>query len=371
MFPFQGRARWVSEASVEGIDLALALATEDGAVWADRVRLLRSDATTPEDARAEARRLIDDGARVLTGSAVSAICLAASEVAEERGVLYWEVAAVADEVTTRGLRTMFRLNANARDFARSGVAFAHERLRPRRVAVVYEGSPFGRSVGTAVVAAALAAGWEVALDAAYEAGPDDAAALEPVVARIEAARPDVLLATCGAKACAALVRGAAAVPALRAIVGVGGAWGSPELERVLGVALEGVFSVNNSRALRLRPEGLRPEAQALLARYRAACAARGIADPQADRDLNFIGMSALVRNLLPAAPDADLDALRDAALALDVPLGGCVNGMGIRFDATGHNTRGIVVSMQWQDGELRTVGPAHLATHAPRSDGGT
>lgn len=371
VFPMEGQARWVSEASLEGVELALAIAREDGASWADRVRLLRSNASTPQTARAEAARLCDEGARVLTGSAVSAICLAASEVSEPRGAFYWEVAAVAEEVTTRGLRHVFSLNADARDFARAGVSFVAGPLsdavgRIGRVAVVYEDSPFGRSVGTAVVRVAQDAGVDVAVDASFTAGADEDAALAAILRQIFAARPDAVLATCGARAAAALIRGAR--PA-RAIVGIGGGFASPELTAELGPLLDGAFSVNNSRALALRPGGLLPEAAALLARYRAACEARGIRDPQADRDLNFIGTSLLVRELLPAAPTAEADALRAAALALDVPKGGLINGMGARFDDWGHNTRGIVAGMQWQDGELRTVHPAGLATSALRASG--
>lgn len=375
VFPFQGRAAWVSRASLEGIELAIEQARADGAALSERIRLARSDASTPEAARAEARRLIErEGARLLLGSAVSAICLAASEVAEERGVLYWEVAAVADEVTTRGLRTIFRLNANAQDFAAEAIRFVRSWLPAavgpvERVAVIHESSPFGSSVGRAVVAAARAAGLSVAVAEAFEAGA--AAQLSGALERIGAARPDALLATAGAREAAAIVRARAdALRDVGAIVGVGGGWGSPELSAELGGALDGTFSVNNARALRLRAEGLGREARETWHRYREACAARGIDDPQADRDLSFIGMDLLLRRVLPAAPDLSLDRLREAACALDVPHGGTITGMGVRFDATGHNNRGIVVAMQWQAGTLRTVAPPELATDPIARAGG-
>jgi len=370
ILPTAGRAVWVSEACREGIEAALALAREDGDRWADRVRLVPAAATDPDAARAEARRLIaSEGARVLIGSALSEYCLAASEAAEALGALYWEVASVADEVTERGFRTMFRLNANARSFAAASVALVVDVLPAivgsvERLAVAYERTALGTTVGRAVAAIAKARGLAVVAEEPFRTTGSDPSDLPALVARIGAAGPQALLATAVGTDAATIVREVARqrIP-LKALVGAAGGWGGLPLRRELGALLDGVFSVNNARAWRLAPDGLTPAARVELERYRASCAARRLIEPLADRDLAFVGMRLLVGSVAPAAGSLALDDLRRAALALDVPDGGTVIGMGVRFDASGHNTRGRPVAMQWQAGTLMTVDPVELATH--------
>lgn len=368
--PHSGRADWITRASREAIAAAVALAREDGEVWAERLRVVEADASSADEARRQARRLIDEeGARIITGSALSEIALAGSEVADERDVLYWEVAAVANEVTTRGLRRVFRLNADASRFAATAIEFVQTDLARlggpiERIGIVHETTALGSSIASAVATRAPEHGLRVVAFDAFASGAS-VGTLASVVARLGREGAEVLMATATGREAALLLAeiDGQSLP-LRAVIGAGGGWGSRSLRETAGELLDGVVSVNNSRIWMLREEGLLPPARSLARRYRDRCAAQGVTEPLADRDLMFLGTDLLLRRVLPRSRSLAAADLRDAALAIDVPAGGTVAGMGVRFDETGHNTRGRIVAMQWQQGRLVTVAPERFATHA-------
>ena len=58
----------------------------------------------------------------------------------------------------------------------------------------------------------------------------------------------------------------------------------------------------------------------------------------------------------------DVDALIEAAKAIDIPEGTLPTGAGVKFDEKGQNQRCVISVMQWQDGKLATVYPENLAT---------
>ncbi|MGH6945129.1 MAG: ABC transporter substrate-binding protein, partial [Geminicoccaceae bacterium] len=64
------------------------------------------------------------------------------------------------------------------------------------------------------------------------------------------------------------------------------------------------------------------------------------------------------------------DALRKAALDVDVPEGGTMQGYGVKFNPpddpmSGQNARSFPVVMQFVDGETEIVWPASVATAEP------
>jgi branched-chain amino acid transport system substrate-binding protein len=64
------------------------------------------------------------------------------------------------------------------------------------------------------------------------------------------------------------------------------------------------------------------------------------------------------------------DALREAALAVDIPVGGTIQGYGVKFHSPGHpmagqNERSIAVVMQFEDAKARVVWPDAIASGPP------
>jgi len=64
------------------------------------------------------------------------------------------------------------------------------------------------------------------------------------------------------------------------------------------------------------------------------------------------------------------DALRQAAMATDIPDGGTIQGYGVRFNPPGHamagqNARSTPVVMQYVDAQTKIVWPASIKTADP------
>jgi branched-chain amino acid transport system substrate-binding protein len=91
-------------------------------------------------------------------------------------------------------------------------------------------------------------------------------------------------------------------------------------------------------------------------------------EPSGFNAMAFCAAYSLFHDVLPKVQSVDdADEIREAAMSLDVPLGTYPNGWGLKFDATGQNTRCPVSIDQWQDGTLRTIWPPQFAT-APMRD---
>ena len=61
----------------------------------------------------------------------------------------------------------------------------------------------------------------------------------------------------------------------------------------------------------------------------------------------------------------DADALRKAALSIDLPTPGTAYGYGVKFGENGENLRTFFVTWQWQGGNVYIVYPDALATRKP------
>lgn len=303
-----------------------------------------------------AARLIDrDGAMLVFGTLFTALAVAASEAVVERGAAYAEVSAVADDLGERGLPRFIRTCPRAATFGRRAVDFAADELGAARVAVLYEDSAFGRSLGAAIARAARARVLDPVAEMEHAADTTD---FRAALAELRRADPDVLLAasyTAFSQRLWAQLRGAE-LP-LRAVVGVGGGW--LHLGEGAAVSAEGVYAVDVAPADALADSGLVPEARALRDLYRASYRDRFGAAASVYSDLAFSGAELALGAFFAAGGDPD--AFMRVARAIDVPDGGTILGYGARFDASGENERAAPMVMRHRAGGLPVVHPARFA----------
>ena len=149
---------------------------------------------------------------------------------------------------------------------------------------------------------------------------------------------------------------------VKAIISAGSvSFGSPDFGRSLGKDAEGVFALVEPAGL--NPKAISPEMAALEAevakRYEAKYNERYAASAQ----LGAAGVWILAEVLKKTGGDLNPDKVRAAALNLDVPVGGMLNGWGVKFGVDGQNTNERVqhYMLQWQDGRLVTVWPERFA----------
>ncbi len=377
IYPLSGPQAPGGQQELAGLRAALEVAQRQGLARAADVQLKVLDVQTPYQAIAAVDRLVDqEHVQVIVGSYGSDIAIAAATRADQRRVVYWETGAVADEVTLHR-RYVFRTVATGSTLGRMAARFTAQVLVPQagitaaqaRVVVVHTTDPYGRSVADGEAAQAKADGLQVVAKLAYDPRSFDPA---EVVSRLAAARPDYLWDV------SYLDDGIAIWQAvldsklqLRAAIGTSSAFCMPDFQRRLGSRATGVYAADKPDQV-VSPAALSAEARGLLAeaaaRYGALNSGAAMGIPGV---AGFVGGWALFHDVLPKVKGGlTADAVRAAALEVDVPSGQEINGAGIKFAPQGNpdagqNRRAAAVVGQWQaDGQMKVLFPPAFATGA-------
>jgi branched-chain amino acid transport system substrate-binding protein len=375
IYPLSGPQAAGGKEELAGVKAALKLAVTTGALKVP-VRLDVVDAATPPAAAAAVDHLVrDDHVPAILGTYGSTLSAAASARAEQLKTVYWETGAVADPITARR-HYVFRTVATGSSLGRMAVTFTHDVLMPDskvsspRVVVVRVKDIYGRSVGGGEQTMASSLGISVVDVIEYDPHAYDA---DTIAARVAADRPDFLWDVSylddGVAIWQALLRQHVA---LKAAVGTSSAFCMPAFSERLGAASVGVYAADKPDG-DIRSAAVSRAAQALLVQARSLYANdNGGASMSIPALAGFVGGWALFHDVLAGMSGAvTSDSIRSAALAVDVPDGGSINGGGIRFGGAGaldegQNTRAAAVVGQWQAvGVMTIVYPPAYATGRP------
>jgi branched-chain amino acid transport system substrate-binding protein len=367
LFPFSGTLALLGDESFRGLELAVEERNAAGGVAGRQVRLLRGDAVDEAQATAESRRLVT-GERVAAffGTYASPPSFAATQVAEVQGVAYFELGAISDSITERGLRSVYRTCPRATDIGAMTVEAVQEVLAPGwgveartlRIALLHEDGLDGQGVAAAQEVDLRRRNLQQVERIGYAARAADFPAM---IQRLRGANADVVLHAGRQNDILLFFRGleeAGWRP--RMVVGAGGGYSLIDNARAIGPAFEGVmavdvpqFGVNDAFA---------PGAAAFAESYKR----RFGADPRSGHSLsNYVGALACL-DAMQRAGGTDRERLRAAMLATDLADGGTANGWGMRFDERGQNTRARPLLMQWQGGRQVTIFPADAAVTGAR-----
>jgi hypothetical protein len=143
----------------------------------------------------------------------------------------------------------------------------------------------------------------------------------------------------------------------------------PDFQRLLGSQAVGVYAADKPDSV-VGAGALTGPARSLLAQAVARFAAdnRGQA-MEIPGVAGFVGGWTLFHDVLPRIRGTvTSEAVRSAALTVDIPIGGEINGAGVQFAApgsadAGQNRRAAAVVGQWQaGGVMKVVYPAAYAT---------
>ena len=373
LYPLRGTQGAYGTAEFRGVVTAVELFNARGGVDGRPIRLRAADTPDVDAAWEEAHRMARAGVRALIGSYGSTLSLAASEVAHDEGMLFWETGAVADLVTARAYPEVFRTGPSGATLAAQATRFTLEVLAPKfgiaaedlRVVVVYEDDPYGASVGEGVMREARALGFDLIGVFPYDPVTEG---FDGIVERIDALGPDVVVAATyledGARFREKLLEQGVE---LKALVAKCAAFYTPEMAALLGEDINGIFVADKPMAI--APGALRPEGRELERELQRRYRARYGEDPTAAAYMGFSGAWALLTGVIARAPSLDLGDLQRAARALDMLEGSLPNGSGIRFardgGMMGQNMRALGVVWQWQDGEPVLVYPPSAARGNP------
>jgi branched-chain amino acid transport system substrate-binding protein len=92
--------------------------------------------------------------------------------------------------------------------------------------------------------------------------------------------------------------------------------------------------------------------------------------PATHASLGFVGAQVLFGEVLPKAGKLDPDAIREAALKVDIPKGDTIFGFGVKFappahPAAGQNLLAHPALMQWQEQKMLVVYPGEFGVKKP------
>lgn len=370
VFPFTGPSSVFGNQNFQGVDIAADLVNSRGGVNGRKVVLVKGDGNSTQAAISETNRLITrEGVKILTGSSVSSVAMVASQEAERNNAFYWEGMGVANDITGRGFRHLFRVGMNASGLGLPAPDYTIKVLAPKlgiklpdlKIAVVAEDSGFGKDISAVVREELTKAGAKVVVNESYSARTTD---LAPVVLKMRSANVDVVIVTQFINDAVLLqrqMRELNFVP--KAFLGTGAGQATLSFAEALGGDVNGIFS--SSFPPDVNPAGLSEKARSDLAEFTSRYKAKYATDPAVQESLGFVVGMSLLEDVIGKAASLEAPALREAASRADVPLGSYINGWGLKFDETGQNTRAFGAVVQWQDKRMHVVYPAPYQVKEP------
>lgn len=363
LLPFSGPLAYEGGEVFKGFEVARVEQNEKGGLFGKQIEFVKGDAVDAKAAVSEAERLITvEGVKIIMGTFSSVRSFAASTVAERNKVIYWETGSVADKITGRGYKYLFRNEAPASKLARAAARFgtvvAAEMLdipiNQFKVAVIGEDSSYGKSVSETVKTVVNEVGAKLVAYEFYDANIKD---LSSLILRLKAKRPDSLIPTCYVNDAILLHRQMKQLDVnVKVFVGTGVGHNTGKLRDGVGDDINGVIcsgwpstTINPAYA-----KGL----PGFVSIYKKVWKEE-IESPHPFG--NYSGAWVLWR-VIERAGSTDPEAIRKAALAMDEPEGYQPIGWGVWFAGSdkpnaGQNIRPDWFVEQWQNGRLNTIWP--------------
>ncbi len=364
LLPLSGPLASLGNDVMRGFELARSFVNEKGGLFGGQAEFAKVDVPGSTEAMSQAQRLISgERVKVIVGSFASAISFAASQVAERNRVVYFEEGAVADDITGRGFKYLFRFIYNATELGRKCAEYVTEKIVPGcdldpktvKIAILTENSNNGSAVGAGAESWFKEKGVPVADHTTYDFKTND---LSSVVQRYKSLGIDIVVAEGYTPDAILFWRQAREANLnLKAMIGNGGGHNVNEFGQAMGDDVNGIF--NTGTSVYIDPAALQPETAALFKRFHAEYPKMfdGRA-PSAHSGMGFNAMFTVLTDILPAAGNMDPQKIREAALAMDKPAGSAIVGWGLKFDPqTQNNTRAFPTYDQWQHGQIQSVGP--------------
>jgi ABC-type branched-subunit amino acid transport system substrate-binding protein len=357
-----------------------------GGVEGYRIEPIYADAQSkPEVAINEAVRLIEqEKVDILLGFFSSAQCVPVAARVDQVKKFMWITTCISSAVLeNRHLKYVFRPQPSGRQFGLASTgfvaAYSQEKFgkapKDLRVAIIHEDGPYGVDVARGTEEGARKAGFNIVVNEGYSATAPD---LSSLVTKLKRERPDVIFHT-GYNPDISLFLRQAREMGLRfsALIGHGAGYGVyDKLKETVGTDVNYVFNVDPISIWLTNEEVLKPG----LAEITKIVGEEYVkARPGTVIKSAHVGMAAsntyvLLTEVLPLAikkyGGVDADALRQAALSVDLPEGGTMLGFGVKFggedtSAPGQNERAFPVVIQYVDDKSYVVWPKSLQVREP------
>ena len=319
---------------------------------------------------------------LITGVYSSAQCVPLAAKVDAAKKFFWMPVCVSSAVLKgKNLQYVFRPTIHSDQYGDASCSFIAENakklgkdVKDIKVAIMHEDGPYGVGVATANEQRCKELGMQIVHKEAYSATTSD---LSAMVSKLRRAQPDVLLHT-GYNPDITLFLRQAKEAGLKFSALVGHGAGYSQIDKLYETFKDDVnylLDVDPVPAQLLDPKTLAPGLGDLIAemvkRYKAESGANEVPP---HTSMGFNNTWILLTDVLPRAIKKyggyDPEALRKAALDADIPIGGSMQGYGVKFNPpgeamAGQNARSIAVVMQFVDGKTTVVWPKEIKTAEP------
>ena len=374
-----------SQAAGIATKIAIDMINEKGGVEGYKINAIYADAQSKaEVAINEATRLLDqEKVDLIMGVFSSAHCVPMAQKVDAAKKFMWANVCVASSVfKDKKLTHVFRAQVHSDQFGAASCTFLNENAKSKlkkdpkdlKVAVIYEDGPYGTGVAAGNEEVCKKYGMQVVLKEGYSATAPD---LSSLITKLRRARPDVILHT-GYNPDITLFWRQAREQGLKwsALIGHGAGYGQfDKLSAAFGKEAEYIYNVDPVAAQLLDPKtlkaGLGDLTKEMVKRYKAETKAEEV-PPHVSMGFNqaWIFFTDVLPRAIKKHGGKDPEALRKAALETNIPVGGTIQGYGVKFfgpgtSMSGQNELSSPVVMQYLGGQTKIVWPAAIKTADP------
>jgi len=367
-----------SDLQALGAKIMIDYFAKKGGVEGYQIEAIYADAQSkPEVAINEAVRLIEqEKVDMLLGFYSSAQCVPAAARIEQLKKFMWITTCISSAVLeNRHLKYVFRAQPSGRQFGLMSTDFIAQHSRAKlgkdpkdlRVAIIHEDGAYGVDVSKGNEEGAKRAGFNVVLKEGYAATAPDLASL---VTKLKRARPDVVFHT-GYNPDITLFLRQARELGLRfsALVGHGAGYGVyDKLKESLGKDVNYFFNVDPISIWLTNEKALKPALPPIIKmvgeEYEKARPGTTIKSAHVGMAASntYVFMTEVLPRAIKKYGGTDAEALRKAALDVDLPEGGTMLGFGVKFEGenapmAGQNDRAFPVIVQYVDDKAYVVWP--------------
>jgi branched-chain amino acid transport system substrate-binding protein len=374
-----------SMACAVGAQSAIDLTNERGGVLGKyKVEPVKADSQSKADvAINEADRLINqEKLDIILGIYSSAHAVPLAEKLDQQKKILWITTAISTAVVKgKNRQYTFRTNVHSDQYGEAAIKFLGERSKSQlgvetkdlKLAIIHEDGPYGVGCADADVAFSKDFNMQVVLREAYSASAPD---LSSLVTKLKRARGDVVLHT-GYNPDITLFLRQAREAGLRFKLLIGHGAGYSQIDKLRATFkadIDYFCNVDPAAGQVLDPKTLGPGVgdlvKTMVERY---VKTTGSNDIPPHCSMGFGSTWTLLQYVMPVAIEkyggVDAEAIRKAALEVDIPEGGTVQGFGVKFnppgsELAGQNGRSIPVVMQYfpMAPESRVVWPSSIKT---------
>src|SRR5438552_1968813 len=367
-----------SELHALGAKIMIDYFNKNGGVEGYQIEPVYADAQSkPDVAINEVVRLIEqDKVDIVLGFFSSAQCVPVASRVDQVQKFMWITTCISSAVLeNRHLKYVFRPQPSGRQFglASTGFVAAYSKQKfgkePKdlRIAIIHEDGAYGVDVAHGTEDGAKQAGFNVVLKEGYSATAPD---LSTLVTKLKRTRPDVIFHT-GYNPDITLFLRQARELGLRfsALIGHGAGYGVyDKLKESLGRDVNYFFNVDPISIWLTNEKSLRAPLPAMIKmvgeEYEKARPGTLVKSAHVGMAASntYLFMSEVLPRAIKKYGGIDADALRNAALEVDLPEGGTMLGFGVKFEGesgpmAGQNDRAFPVILQYVDDKPYLVWP--------------